>query len=233
MTENVSRLRDLRPGRKPGIGIVFVAMQKNIAELPEVVNFGRRIGVDRFLVTNVMPYTVELKNEILYRISIGEYSPEEPSFLAPHITMMPLDLNAATAVPLQKILHGSPEITPSGIGMQRNTCPFIEGGSTAIAWDGSVSPCLPLLHKHQSYLGDRLRISRNCIMGNVNDTQLKKIWDSPEYLEFRKRVQAFEFSPCTYCGGCELSEANEEDCFGNPFPTCGGCLWAQGMIRCP
>ncbi len=26
---------------------------------------------------------------------------------------------------------------------------------------------------------------------------------------------------------------NEEDCFGNTFPTCGGCLWAQGVIRCP
>ena len=64
--------------------------------------------------TNVLPYTVELKNEILYRISIGEFSAEEPSFLAPHITMMPIDLNAATIVPLQNILRSSPEITPTG-----------------------------------------------------------------------------------------------------------------------
>jgi hypothetical protein len=33
--------------------------------------------------------------------------------------------------------------------------------------------------------------------------------------------------------GCNLSETNEEACFGNPFPTCGGCLWAQGVIQCP
>jgi hypothetical protein len=30
-----------------------------------------------------------------------------------------------------------------------------------------------------------------------------------------------------------MSEANEEDCFGNGFPTCGGCLWAQGVLQCP
>lgn len=33
--------------------------------------------------------------------------------------------------------------------------------------------------------------------------------------------------------GCEMSEANEEDCLGNTFPACGGCLWAQGIIQCP
>jgi hypothetical protein len=30
-----------------------------------------------------------------------------------------------------------------------------------------------------------------------------------------------------------MTESNQEDCFGNTFPTCGGCLWAQGFIRCP
>jgi hypothetical protein len=24
-----------------------------------------------------------------------------------------------------------------------------------------------------------------------------------------------------------------EDCYGNAFPACGGCLWAQGIIQCP
>ena len=30
----------------------------------------------------------------------------------------------------------------------------------------------------------------------------------------------------------ELAEANEEDCLGNPHPTCGDCLWARGVVRC-
>ena len=35
------------------------------------------------------------------------------------------------------------------------------------------------------------------------------------------------------CGGCNQVDANKEDCFGSTFPTCGGCLWAQGVIQCP
>jgi cholesterol oxidase len=38
---------------------------------------------------------------------------------------------------------------------------------------------------------------------------------------------------CTFCGGCDMSESNVEDCFGNEFPTCGGCLWSQGVVQCP
>lgn len=45
------------------------------------------------------------------------------------------------------------------------------------------------------------------------------------------REAFFQFGPCTFCGGCDLSESNEEDCLGKTFPICGGCLWAQGMIH--
>ena len=62
---------------------------------------------------------------------------------------------------------------------------------------------------------------------------MSELWSSPEYVAMRERVQSFQFSPCAFCGGCDFSEANDEDCFGNAFPTCGGCLWAQGIIQCP
>jgi hypothetical protein len=38
--------------------------------------------------------------------------------------------------------------------MGANTCPFIEKGSISIRGDGAVSPCLPWLHTHESYLVD-------------------------------------------------------------------------------
>ncbi len=52
-------------------------------------------------------------------------------------------------------------------------------------------------------------------------------------MRFRDLVQRFDFSPCSDCGGCNLAETNEEDCFGNGFPVCGDCLWAKGVIQCP
>lgn len=33
-----------------------------------------------------------------------------------------------------------------------------------------------------------------------------------------EKVRRFEFSPCIDCGGCELPESNEGDCFANGFP---------------
>jgi hypothetical protein len=70
-------------------------------------------------------------------------------------------------------------------------------------------------------------------VGNVIERDLNVLWNAPEYITFRERVQKFDFSYCIFCGGCNLIETNEEDCFGNTFPTCGGCLWAQGVIQCP
>ena len=231
--ENAARLRDLRVGGRPHIGIVFVAMRRNIAELPEVMQIGHRLEADRFLITNVIPYTPELLDEMLYTDTMSIPAPSEPSALAPHVQLTRIDFSAATIQPVYRIMRAFRAPDPADSGLTPNRCPFIASGSTAIAWNGSVSPCLPLLHTHASYFGDRRRISRCCVMGNVNDEPLEAIWGAPEYLGLRERVQAFEFSPCTFCGGCTLSKSNEEDCLGNPFPTCGGCLWAQGVIRCP
>jgi hypothetical protein len=67
----------------------------------------------------------------------------------------------------------------------------------------------------------------------VTENSLADLWNTPEHIAFRERLQTFDFPPCVLCGGCELAEKNEEDCEGNVFPTCGGCLWSQGVIQCP
>jgi hypothetical protein len=41
----------------------------------------------------------------------------------------------------------------------------VESGVTAIGWDGGVSPCLPLLHNHVSFVGKYKRYSRRSVHG--------------------------------------------------------------------
>jgi MoaA/NifB/PqqE/SkfB family radical SAM enzyme len=89
------------------------------------------------------------------------------------------------------------------------------------------------MHTHQSYLHGKPRLNRRHVIGNVREHGLRDLWLDQAYVAYRQRVQSFAFAPCTVCGGCDLSEANEEDCIGNGFPACGGCLWAQGVIQCP
>jgi MoaA/NifB/PqqE/SkfB family radical SAM enzyme len=217
---------------KPTLGIEFAAMKRNIKHLPAVVKLAGRLGARHFMATNVAPYTKEMRDEILYAKSLGNsmflFSPL--SLDIPKMDVDALDGNAIHPAILSEI----PLTLSQSSGMQRNDrCPFIERGSMAIRWDGHVSPCPPLLHDHRAYLYRFERDILHYSVGNVSGRHLREIWNHQEYVAFRDRVQRFDFSPCTSCGGCNYLDTNESDCIRNPFPACGGCLWAQGIIQCP
>lgn len=125
------------------------------------------------------------------------------------------------------------ELTGSLLNQNTDRCPFVECGSIAIRWDGMVSPCLPLLYTHTHFLDERKRTSKEYFVGDVKIEDLPAIWKKQEYRDLRKRLQDFDFSPWAFCNSCEMANENLEDCFGNIQPTCGGCLWARGLIRCP
>ena len=229
--QNISRYRELyrqRHGNEAEIGAVFVAMKRNIDELPGLLNLSTRIGITRYMVTNVLPYTPEMCEEVLYHRSIERIN-WQPSSWHPKIDLPEIDINNVT----REALFRAWTTRPGSFFKKPYRCPFIEQRSTTVGWEGSVSPCLALLHSHESYLFEMKRSVTNYRFGNVNETALMNLWHSNEYKAFREKVEQFDFSPCTYCASCEMAEANQEDCFGNTFPTCGGCLWAQGIIQCP
>jgi len=215
------------------LGIAFVAMKRNITDLPEVIDIGRRMGAHHYLVSNVLPYTKEMVEEVLNYRALDDINRSHFNFTA----IATGNTSSAQVVPA---LQGNNiTFTISNSKISRDRCPFIESGACAVSWDGNLSPCLPLLHSHTSYLSnlDRAvsgeRFSRRWIIGNVGNHDLSNLWNRPEYTAFRERVRAFNFPPCTNCGGCNLSFSNEQDCFGNEFPTCGGCLWSRGVVQCP
>jgi MoaA/NifB/PqqE/SkfB family radical SAM enzyme len=234
---NVSKFSDCRPPRRPRhpeIGVVFVAMRRNVADLPRIINMSRNLGATRFLVTNVLPYTAEMRSEILYHRALSDIT-YLPSPWMPYVDLPKMDVDEKTRHVLYEVMRSHRNISLAGhnLGDSNNRCPFVDAGAGVIGWQGGLSPCLPLLHDHTSYLDGRERSSRGYITGRLADATLADLWYAPEHIAFRQRVRAFDFSPCTFCGGCDYSLENEEDCFGNTFPTCGGCLWAQGVIRCP
>jgi len=218
----------------PQVGIVFVAMKRNISDLPAVFRLASQLGALNFLVTNVLPYTDAMQEEILYARAMDD-TIYTSSPLLRVLDFPKIDVNPATREAIYEAMRGNHSLSISGsdLGERNNRCPFNEKGSLAIRWDGCVSPCLSLLHDHTSYLHGYERSIRHHPVGNILERNIVEIWTRPEYVAFRKRLQEFNFSPCTYCGGCDYFKANEEDCIGSPFPACGGCLWAQGIIRCP
>ena len=215
------------------VGIEFVAMKRNIHELHAMREVANRIKASFILVTNILPYTAELQDEILYHMGPDVYefqgTPYNPLWILPNI-----DWNQQTQGPLSSIMRQQPKLSFLDINLnQRNNyCPFIRAGSVTVAWHGGVSPCPALLHSYHCFIRGRKKDFRRCEFGHLPEQLLVAIWSNPEYTAFRERVRTFDFSPCTDCGGCEWAETNEEDCFGNPFPVCGDCLWARGVLRC-
>jgi MoaA/NifB/PqqE/SkfB family radical SAM enzyme len=232
--EELLRLRTIALPELPKLGVAFVAMKRNISDLPAVIQLGKRMGADIFSISNVLPHTKELQQEVLYHKSLY-FMDDSPSQRMPKIQLPRMDLNDTTQIPLLKILKSRNNfgLARRDISTGSNSCPFIESNSTSIRWDGAVSPCLPLLHNHESYLDDTLRKSHSFSVGNIQEKSINEIWNDQPYQQLRDRLDGFDFSPCTYCNSCEMAEANLEDCFGNDQPACGGCLWAQGFIQCP
>jgi MoaA/NifB/PqqE/SkfB family radical SAM enzyme len=218
---------------RPEVGIVFVAMKRNLQDLPNVILLGTRLGATRFMVTNVLPYTPDMCNEALYTRALTDQASVPGSNCSVELPKINIDKETTDAL-FGRMLGGR-TLSLAGVsyGESVNRCPFVDRGSTAIGWDGCLVPCLPLLHDHTSFLNRNERASKRHVIGNVKERDLKELWTDPEYMLFRDRVQRFDFAPCSYCGGCDLSENNQEDCIGNTFPTCGGCLWAQGIVQCP
>ncbi len=84
--DNIIRFSNLRNSNNPHpeIGISFVAMRKNVADLPLLIRMSSRLGATRYMVTNVFPYTEEMCKEMLYTRSLDGVELDAFSMGAPH-----------------------------------------------------------------------------------------------------------------------------------------------------
>lgn len=216
------------------VGLAVVVMRKNVNDLAHLYEIVERTGARRVSVSNVLPYTPEMEKEMVCRLTLAldtfSDAPGKPAVSLPRI-----DFNPVTRDALLGLFWGYANLDMMGnpISARTGYCRFIKDRATFVRWDGKVAPCMGLLHSHTTTLHQTDRVIEGYVLGDVANGDLFDIWNSYEYRAFRERVNAFDFAPCHICGGCALLETNNEDCFGNVFPACGGCLWAHGVIQCP
>ena len=226
------------------LGLTFVAMKSNLEELKNLPFFAMLLRAQHVNISNVLPTTPEMEDELLYERTVdaqantsdrNNYSVNK-LWNMPSISMPFFDLQSEQARDAFSAIMGSLcPVSLSGTALlrQRRYCKFVEEGNVFVRWDGDVSPCMALLHSSKTYLyGEERRILHHSF-GNVKETSLGDIWNSAEFTAFRNRVLNFEFSPCVQCGGCQSRIENQDDCVGNCAPTCGACLWSEGILSCP
>ncbi|MBN2293441.1 MAG: SPASM domain-containing protein [Pirellulales bacterium] len=219
----------------PEVCVEFVATKRNIHQLPLLRRMGRDLGFASILVTNLVPYTAEMAHDILYDHWTTAAANTKRSPWMPEIDLPRLDLRGPAMPVFEELATSGGRLMVNGENVVGGGmyCRFVNEGFMAITPGGDVTPCLPLLHTYTYFFRNRHRRSKTHRVGNVNHRSLDEIWSDPEYQAFRHRVSEFSFSPCIDCGGCDLRDSNEKDCYNNPFPTCGECLWAAGLVQCP
>jgi tungsten cofactor oxidoreducase radical SAM maturase len=221
IVENIGNLNESKRQLRslyPSIGIEFVALRSNVAELEQVSCLASQLNVSRILVSHVLPYTEELKGEILYG-----YEPVPP--FKPSSWALRADA---------WIMWASQDLPRMHWGADRR-CRFVQDHSIVVGWDGCISPCYALTHNYRYFAidGREKQVSRY-VFGNVNEHSLADIWMSEDYVRFRSQVKAFHFPSCPDCDlrdNCDLRSQNK-GCWGWN-PSCADCLWAQDIVRCP
>lgn len=237
--DNMRYLRRLKlrgKGRhsNPQVGIAFVAMRSNVADLPRLPALATYLGAWEIKVSNLVPHVPNMEHEILYGRSLRSAA-YRASRWVPDMNLPKMDMNGNTLEPVGELYDSTVSLSwlDYSLSNRNNYCRFAQEGYAAIRWDGEVSPCLPLMHDHPTYLLGRRKQITHHSLGNINQNSLGDIWESPEFSAFRQKLRDFPFSPCSTCGGCERFPGNWVDCSHNTFPTCGGCLWSQGFVQCP
>ena len=195
-----------------------MALRRNVAELPDLLKLAAQIGVNRAIVTHVLPHTPDMIQELLYGRDGAE----------------PLPVPTGWAVLSDNwLLWGTMELPRMNWGAERR-CRFVAGNALVVGWDGGVSPCYALSHSYPYYIFNRRKEVTRYTFGNVNQATLAEIWTSEDYVRFRAAVRRFHFPSCVDCelrDTCDLAASNEA-CWGWD-PSCADCLWAQDIIRCP
>lgn len=202
----------------PALGIEFVALKSNVHELPHLGKMASGLNASRVLVSNVLPYTEDMRSEVLYG--------HEPQ-----------DSHRSGGFPVRAdawVTWGTMELPHMHWGAERR-CRFVNDRSMVVGWDGGVTPCYALSHNYSYYAidGRKKNVSRY-LLGNVRETPLDEIWMSEDYTLFRSEVRVFHFPSCPDCDlrdTCDQRGINE-GCWGWN-PSCADCLWAQDIIRCP
>jgi putative metalloenzyme radical SAM/SPASM domain maturase len=119
---------------------------------------------------------------------------------------------------------------------QRN-CPFIANQAVFVAANGAVMPCHFLWHSYSCrVLGEEIQVQEHNF-GTIREQPLEKIWQSPEYAQFRREAGGYDYSSCWSCtlGPCATlvndNILTAKDCYGSQVP-CGHCQWNLGGIHC-
>ncbi|HVM41394.1 MAG TPA: radical SAM protein [Acidimicrobiia bacterium] len=172
----------------PEVQLVFVAMHRNVAELPDLVRLAHRLGVDDVWVQN-LSHTFSDTDPAGAYVGIRTFTEGEALWVGrgdDDVFAPARDEADRLGVTLRLPGRGSdPRERPTG----EPACDW-PWRSAYVAHDGVVQPCCMVMGS------DRAE------MGRLSEASFDEIWSGDAYRDFRSRLLGDE--PPDVCRGCSL-----------------------------
>ena len=173
--QTFSRMAQARPGKPPQIMLVFVIMQDNFHELPDMIAMARQVGASTLIAKNL---DVILKEE------------DDQRRVFSHEDTVPLQVvetlertrQRARADHIELRLY---QLTPH----EQPICEHDPLHSVFYTWEGRVAPCITLAYAAERYFHGRPVTAPTMVFGNIKQQSISDIWNSPPYQAFRRHYQ--------------------------------------------
>jgi radical SAM protein with 4Fe4S-binding SPASM domain len=176
------------PESRPRIQIVFVAIRRNIDELPDLITLAADIGVDSVWVQNLSHDFGDTAVDRAYA-GIREYAAEEAVFdQEGSAAAAAFDEAVARAGALGLELR-LPRLEPAAPDEGARGCSW-PWESAYVTHRGDVQPCCMVMG------------SDRATMGSLGDAPFERIWEGEPYRRFRAGL--LNGDPPAVCEGCSL-----------------------------
>jgi radical SAM protein with 4Fe4S-binding SPASM domain len=180
-----------RGNSRPEICLVFVAMRRNIRELPDVVRLAARWGVRSVRVQNLSHSFDDTDPSGTYA-EIRRYAAEEALFTARDLGLARgVFEDACAAAEELGLALRLPQLDPEPAQQTRpgRGCEW-PWTSAYVTHSGAVQPCCMVMG------------SERATLGSVRDQSFGDVWRGQAYREFRHRLEGDD--PPAVCRGCSL-----------------------------
>jgi radical SAM protein with 4Fe4S-binding SPASM domain len=191
--ENIRGLVDVRRelgADRPTVQLVFVAMRRNLRELPDLVRLARELGVESVWVQNLSHSFSDTETESY--APMREYAAAEALWAEPDDEVVATfdaarRLAGELGVELRLPRLEEPPPEPREDGAPGCHWPF---EAAYVTHDGNAQPCCMVMGEDRVTLGD------------AEHSSFAEVWRSEPYRRFRAGL--LEGDPPDVCAGCSL-----------------------------
>lgn len=188
---NINKWKSALHRDTPKLGLEFVAMRKNISELPAIIEWAYAMNFEKVMAVFLIVHHPSVRDESLF------YDQElaDEVFARARETALALQRGSDHWFDLMLPHSFSPAGgTSSQLPEIEHTC--LEPWTTLyIRWDGTVLPCCFC----------------NEIMGDLKNESLRSIWNNEKYRQLRRTVNTPDKPDfCRLCHGAKMQNVNDE-----------------------